>query len=79
VIEAARPMAASERIEPERPPYLDVMRCSRCGNALGRVYLTVGSWVEQRCHHVIERPDPDSPTGKKRKVCGWVNTIRPTR
>ena len=68
---AARPM--SERVEPERPPYYDVMRCGRCGNALGRVYLMAGSWVEQRCHHVIQRRDGS------RGVCGWVNTVHPTR
>lgn len=66
-------LPAMERIEPERPPYLEVLRCGRCGNALGRVYLTVGSWVEQRCHHTVRRPDG------KRETCGWVNTVRPTR
>ena len=62
-----------ERIEPERPPYWDVARCGRCGNALARVYLTVGSWIEQRCHHVVKKRDG------KREVCGWVNTVRPSR
>lgn len=67
----ARPMV--ERIEPERPPYLDVLRCARCGNALGRTYLTVGSWVVVRCHHSVKKPDG------KRETCGYENTVRPTR
>lgn len=68
-----RPMVAVERIEPERPPYLEQTRCGRCGNKLTRVYLTVGSWVVQRCHHTIKLPNGE------RKTCGYENTIRPTR
>ncbi len=66
--------ALAERLEPERPPYWDVMRCSRCGNPIGRVYLTVGSAVELRCHHSIVRKSDG-----KRVTCGWINTVRPTR
>lgn len=73
MIDAPVPPTMTDRVEPERPPYFDVMRCGRCGNPLGRVYLTVGSVVELRCHHSVQRP------GEKRKTCGWVNTARPTR
>jgi hypothetical protein len=58
---------------PERPAHLDQMRCSRCGGGLARVFLTVGSYVEMRCHHQIRRPDG------KRETCGWVNNVTPTR
>lgn len=66
------PAVLAERIEPDRPPYWDVIHCARCGGRLGRVYLTVGSWAEERCHHSIKRDG-------KRETCGWVNTVRPTR
>lgn len=63
----------AERVEPSRPPYLDVMYCARCKQGLGRVYLTVGSYVEMRCHHEIRGADG------KRKTCGWMNSVTPTR
>ena len=66
-------IALEERIEPERPPWWDVVKCARCGNGLNRVYLTVGSWVEARCHHSIRLPNG------KRETCGYINTVRPSR
>ena len=73
MIDTRAPRTMVERIEPERPPYWEVPRCSRCGNPLGRIYLVVGSWVSLRCHHTIRRPDGT------RGTCGYENTIRPTR
>lgn len=64
---------AMERVEPSAPPYLEVMRCARCGGGLSRVYLTVGSFVESRCHHDIKKPNG------KRETCGWLNIVTPTR
>lgn len=73
MIEMATRQPRLERIEPDRPPYLDSMKCGRCGNRLASVYLTPGSWVIQRCHHSIRKPDGT------RETCGWENTVRPTR
>lgn len=67
------PILRPERVEPPRPPYLDVMYCTRCKQGLGRVYLTIGSYVEQRCHHEIKGPDG------KRRTCGMLNIMTPTR
>ena len=71
-LNAPAPISMAERRD-QAAPHLEPMRCARCGNALARVHLTVGSVVEQRCHHSIRRPDG------KRETCGWVTTVRPTR
>lgn len=69
MIDTARPMVECQ----EQPADTLVIRCARCGGALARVHLTVGSYVEQRCHHQIKRADG------KRETCGWVTKVWPTR
>jgi hypothetical protein len=64
--------APSQMVERE-PATTLVIRCARCGGALARVHLTVGSYVEQRCHHTIKGADG------KRATCGWVTRVWPTR
>lgn len=58
---------------PSEPAHLEQMKCSRCGNGLALVHLTVGSVVQMRCHHSIKRPDGT------RGTCGWVNRAWPSR
>lgn len=70
MIDTARPMV--ERQHADRAPALEPMRCSRCGNAVALVHLEVGSVVQIRCHHKIER-------GGKSVKCGWVTRVQPTR
>lgn len=63
----------------ERPGELIQMKCARCGGGLARVFLTAGSYAEDKCHHIIEIPDPTQPSRKKRVKCGWVTKTWPTR
>jgi hypothetical protein len=71
----ARPIVTLEerREQQERPAHLDQIRCARCGGGLLRAHLVVGSYVEQRCHHTIKKPDG------KRETCGYVTRVWPTR
>jgi hypothetical protein len=73
VIQSPPPMAMAECVEPERTPYLEPMRCSRCGNTIALVSLVVGAVVQIRCHHKFRGKD-----GKEVK-CGWINRVQPTR
>jgi phage FluMu protein Com len=66
----ARPMAEQQQAQPSETL---VIRCGRCGGGLARVHLTVGSYIEQRCHHTIRNK------GGKRETCGWVTKVWPTR
>jgi hypothetical protein len=61
------------RDQQDRPGELIQMKCARCGGGLARVFLLPGSYAEDKCHHIIQRPDG------KREKCGWVTKAWPTR